>query len=82
VSDVPQVLCFFRSVLAVLLYVKDVCVCSGAELEDFANEVSARLQDGLSENWSQVLLRSLCCFVLWMHKMSCGSLRVGRTEQN
>lgn len=30
-------------------------VCAGPELEGFAPEIAERLQDGLSENWSQVL---------------------------
>jgi hypothetical protein len=30
-------------------------LCAGPQLEAFAPEVAERLQDGLSENWSQVL---------------------------
>ena len=53
----------YRALLHPNRFVRETCyhilatlcrVCAGPELGGFANEVAVRLQDGLSENWSQV----------------------------
>jgi hypothetical protein len=67
----------YRALLHPNRFVRETCylilatvcrVCSGPELEGIANEVAARLQDGLSENWSQVLrFKVFGVFVCFCH---------------